>query len=372
MLIFSKGDFNLKVKLNEVSMNFGNIVAVNGLNIEINEGELVTFLGPSGCGKSTTLFLIAGLYKPVSGSIMLGEEDVTYLEPEDRGIGMVFQNYALYPHMTVLKNILFPLKMQKVKKDEALKRAEEMAVLVGIEDLLHRKPGQLSGGQQQRVAIARALVKKPKILLLDEPLSNLDARLRIETREEIRRIQKEVGITTVFVTHDQEEALSISDRVLLMKDGICQQYDSPQNLYTRPANLFVAKFLGNPAINIFEGIFKEMDKNVEIDNLKTILTIPNTKSLRSLGTRNIKIGIRPEDFYIVDKNEEWNFKGIISHIEIIGKDVVVKVQIGNRIIRCIFTSDVQLKVADEIYLKIKENKMHLFNSKTEANYFAYD
>jgi multiple sugar transport system ATP-binding protein len=238
-------------------------IAVNNLDIVIPSGKLVGLLGPSGCGKSTTLYMISGLLKPTGGKIFFGEDDVTSVPPEDRGIGLVFQNYALYPHMTVRQNIMFPLENLKVDKQEALKRAQEMADLVGIGALMDRKPVQLSGGQQQRVAIARALVKKPRVLLLDEPLSNLDARLRLQTREEIKRIQRETGITTIFVTHDQEEAMSISDQIILMQDGIKQQVGAPQDVYDSPDNLFVAKFLGSPPINIFEGLIE--DKKIIIE-----------------------------------------------------------------------------------------------------------
>ena len=233
------------------------VIAVNDFCFEIPDGMLVGLLGPSGCGKSTTLNMICGLEKPTAGRIFFGEDDVTSLPPENRGVGMVFQSYALYPHLTVLQNIMFPLENfkgdAKLSKEEMRKRAREAASLVQIDGLMERRPGELSGGQQQRVAIARALVKMPKVLLLDEPLSNLDARLRLQTREEIRRIQKETGITTVFVTHDQEEAMSISDQIVVMENGIMQQIGRPQDVYDDPVNLFVAKFLGTPPINIFEG-----------------------------------------------------------------------------------------------------------------------
>ena len=233
------------------------VVAVNDFTFEIPDGQLIGLLGPSGCGKSTTLNLICGLEQPTSGKIFFGDRDVTALPPELRGVGMVFQNYALYPHLTVRKNILFPLENLKGKdrltKEEMARRVDEAASLVQIGELLDRKPSELSGGQQQRVAIARALVKMPHVLLLDEPLSNLDARLRLQTREEIRKIQRSTKITTVFVTHDQEEAMSISDRIVVMKEGVLQQIGQPQQVYDDPANLFVAKFLGTPPINVFDG-----------------------------------------------------------------------------------------------------------------------
>ncbi len=230
-------------------------VAVNNMTFDIPDGKLCGLLGPSGCGKSTTLYMIAGIHTVTEGKVFFGNEDVTNVPPENRGIGLVFQNYALYPHFNVRQNIMFPLDnvVPKLTFDEKCAIALENAKIVNIEKLLDRKPKELSGGQQQRVAIARALAKRPRVLLLDEPLSNLDARLRLQTREEIKRIQKETGITTIFVTHDQEEAMSISDFIVVMKDGIVQQKDEPQKVYEEPANLFVAKFLGTPAINVFDG-----------------------------------------------------------------------------------------------------------------------
>ena len=255
----------MKVVLQNLTKKFPNrnkkiktdVIAVDNFDFEIPDGELIGLLGPSGCGKSTTLNLISGLLTPTSGKIFFGDDDVTGLPPENRGVGLVFQNYALYPHLTVRQNIIFPLEnlrgKEKMTKDEMNAKALEIAKLVQIDGLMDRKPSELSGGQQQRVAIARALVKMPKVLLLDEPLSNLDARLRLQTREEIKRIQRETGITTVFVTHDQEEAMSISDMIVVMKLGVVQQIGQPQEVYDNPANLFVAKFLGTPPINVFTG-----------------------------------------------------------------------------------------------------------------------
>ena len=241
----------MELRLKNLVKDFPGTRAVDTGELTILDGKLTGLLGPSGCGKSTLLYLISGLQKPTSGRIYFGDRDVTDLPPEKREIGLVFQNYALYPHMTVAQNIAFPLVNRKVKKAEIQERTAKMAALVQIEELLNRKPSQLSGGQQQRVAIARALVKRPEILLLDEPLSNLDARLRLEMREEIRRIQTETGVTTVFVTHDQEEAMSITDEIILMKKGVVQQQCDPQRMYLDPANQFVASFLGSPPIDYF-------------------------------------------------------------------------------------------------------------------------
>ncbi len=273
------------------SKNGQEVIAVNKFNFEIPDGKLIGLLGPSGCGKSTTLYMICGLQKPTSGSIFFGDDDVTELSPENRGVGLVFQNYALYPHMTVKQNILFPLQnfkgKDKLTKSEMLERAYNVAKLVQIDDLMERKPHELSGGQQQRVAIARALVKMPRVLLLDEPLSNLDARLRLQTREEIKRIQRETGITTVFVTHDQEEAMSISDMIVVMKLGVVQQIGQPQEVYDDPVNLFVAKFLGTPPINVFEG---------KVEKGKLYLGDDAVMDVVGVDDQDVYVGIRPEGF----------------------------------------------------------------------------
>ena len=237
----------MELTFDRLVKHYGNVHALKGIDLQFRKSEFVSILGPSGCGKSTTLYMISGLQKSSSGKIFFGEEDVTNVSPENRGVGLVFQNYALYPHMTVKQNILFPLQnltgKDKLPKNEMIERAYEVARLVQIDDLMERKPNELSGGQQQRVAIARALIKNPRVLLLDEPLSNLDARLRLQTREEIRRIQKETGITTIFVTHDQEEAMSISDLIVVMKDGVIHQIDTPENIIKNPANDYVRRFV---------------------------------------------------------------------------------------------------------------------------------
>ena len=273
-------------------------VAVNNMTFDIPDGKLCGLLGPSGCGKSTTLYMIAGIHNPTEGKIYFGNEDVTNVPPENRGIGLVFQNYALYPHFNVRQNIMFPLDnvVPKLTFDEKCAIALENAKIVNIEKLLDRKPKELSGGQQQRVAIARALAKRPRVLLLDEPLSNLDARLRLQTREEIKRIQKETGITTVFVTHDQEEAMSISDFIVVMKDGIVQQKDEPQKVYDEPANLFVAKFLGTPAINVFDG---------SIENGKLYMAEKEVLSSTELDKVHIEEVICPNCGNVVSHNGKY-------------------------------------------------------------------
>ena len=339
----------------------GEVIAVNDFTFTIPDGMLVGLLGPSGCGKSTTLYMISGLQKPSSGQIFFGDEDVTTLSPENRGVGLVFQNYALYPHMTVQQNILFPLQnlkgKDKMTKEEMLERAYQAAKLVQIDELMERKPSELSGGQQQRVAIARALVKFPRVLLLDEPLSNLDARLRLQTREEIRRIQKETGITTVFVTHDQEEAMSISDMIVVMKLGVVQQVGAPQEVYDDPANLFVAKFLGTPPINVFKGRV-EGEKLYLDDN--AVLDVPG------VANREVFVGIRPEGFVI---DEEGPMVCTLKNVEVMGRDMSVVCEHAasiNPLVRAIINSDCKVDVTKQtVSYSLKPHKVFIFDAETE-------
>ena len=337
------------------------VVAVNDFTFTIPDGKLIGLLGPSGCGKSTTLYMISGLQKPTSGKIFFGEDDVTELPTENRGVGLVFQNYALYPHMTVKQNILFPLQnlkgADKLTKEEMLERAIHAAKLVQIDDLMERKPSELSGGQQQRVAIARALVKMPRVLLLDEPLSNLDARLRLQTREEIRRIQRETKITTIFVTHDQEEAMSISDLIVVMKSGIVQQIGKPQDVYDDPINLFVAKFLGTPPINVFEGEVKDGKVYIGED---VVLEVAN------VADQKVSIGIRPEGFNL---DPEGPMHCALSNVEVMGRDVSIVSTNGascNPVVRSIINADNKVDTsAETVRFSVKPHKIFLFNKETE-------
>ena len=341
------------------------VVAVNDFTFEIPDGKLVGLLGPSGCGKSTTLYMISGLQKPTSGKIFFGDEDVTDLTPENRGIGLVFQNYALYPHLTVKQNILFPLQNlrgeDKMTKEDMLDRALQVAKLVQIDELMERKPSELSGGQQQRVAIARALVKMPRVLLLDEPLSNLDARLRLQTREEIRRIQKETNITTVFVTHDQEEAMSISDLLVVMKLGVVQQVGKPQTIYDNPINLFVAKFLGTPPINVFKGAVK---------NGKLYIGDEAVLDVNGVDDRDVFVGIRPEGF-IPAYNGKLTCK--LSNVEVMGRDVSVVSQHPaslNPMVRSIIDADNHIELgAATVSFSLKPHKVFIFNKETEQRIY---
>ena len=345
-----------------ISKDKKEVRAVDHVDLSIPSGKLIGLLGPSGCGKSTTLYLIAGLLRQTEGHIFFDQDEVSEMPPEKRGIGLVFQNYALYPHMTVRENILFPLQNLKVEKEEAKQRTYEMAELVGLQEMLDRKPKELSGGQQQRVAIARALVKKPRVLLLDEPLSNLDARLRLQTREEIKRIQRETGITTVFVTHDQEEAMSISDEIVVMKDGLIQQMGNPQYVYDFPSNLFVAKFLGNPQINVFDGEIK--NKKVYINDMAIIDT--------KLPDQKVLIGIRPEGFNI-DKENKSGFMFEINLVETIGRDTTLIIDmpgqdagiLDKKSFKVIVDASHRIESGQTVHFTVKPEKMHLFNPAGE-------
>ena len=371
--LIKKGNIHMKIVLQHLTKKFPSrgpvrgrknredVIAVNDFDFEIPDGKLIGLLGPSGCGKSTALNLICGLLKPTEGKIFFGEDDVTGLPPENRGVGMVFQNYALYPHLTVEKNIQFPLEnlkgADKLSKEEMSKRVLEAAKLVQIDHLLERKPNELSGGQQQRVAIARALVKLPRVLLLDEPLSNLDARLRLQTREEIRRIQQETQITTIFVTHDQDEAMSISDMIVVMKDGIVQQIGKPQNVYDDPVNLFVAKFLGTPPINVFSG---------EVKNEQLYIGSEAVLSTPGVSDQPVHVGIRPEGFIL---KEDGPLSCDLVRLEVMGRDVSIvstHEKSQNVTIRSIIDADKGKSLpTGKVHFGLKPAKVFLFCTDTE-------
>jgi len=356
----------MKIRLEHLTKRFPNrnkkikedVIAVSDFTFEIPDGQLIGLLGPSGCGKSTALNLICGLETPTEGKIFFDEEDVTELPPEKRGVGMVFQSYALYPHLTVRKNIMFPLQNlkgdQKLTKEQMEEKVLEAAKTVQIEELLDRRPNEMSGGQQQRVAIARALVKVPRVLLLDEPLSNLDARLRIQTREEIRRIQTATKVTTIFVTHDQEEAMSISDMIVVMKDGVVHQIGKPQDVYDDPVDLFVAKFLGTPPINVLEG---------EIKDGRLIAGNDTLLSIKSSENRKVYIGIRPEGFI---PEKDGPMKCTMKAVEVMGRDTSVvsehEASVDNTPLRSIVSADLGIDPkAEEIRYRLNPRKVLIFD-----------
>ncbi|MGX7143967.1 ABC transporter ATP-binding protein [Facklamia languida] len=334
----------MQVRFEDVTMAFKDKKVLDQINFTLPSHQLISFLGPSGCGKSTTLYLISGLLTATSGKIFFDDVDVTKVDPVKRGVGLVFQNYALYPHLTVRQNIQFPLRMAGMKRKEQKERAEEMAVLTRIQDQLDKYPRQLSGGQQQRVAISRALAKSPEILLMDEPLSNLDARLRIEMREEIRRIQQETGITTVFVTHDQEEALSIADKVMVLDQGKIQQLSDPVTLYQQPKSLFVAQFIGSPVINT-------LTKNAALLN-------PHHPIMAFDWD---KIGVRSEDLEI-GSPEDYLVKAVVERVEVIGKDVTVHL---NQAGQSLLASDLPITIQEgqEVFLKAHTQHILMFDPR---------
>ena len=352
------------IDLNKVFDN--GFEALKSVNFSIEQGDLVCLLGPSGCGKSTILNMIAGLLQPTGGDIQFKKSSVINTEPKDRNIGFVFQNYALYPHMTVLENIMFPLTVgeKKISKEEAKKVAEEYMQLTNIEELAEKKPGTLSGGQQQRVAITRALVQKPEVLLLDEPLSNLDARLRLKIREEIRRLVKEVGITTIFVTHDQEEALSISDKIILLNEGVIQQHDDPQNLYLEPNNLFVAKFIGNPIINILE---VEIKDGVIYHSAFTLQAseLVESRFRKELEQGHYYLGLRPEDLV---PSENGLFTVTVTAVELIGRERILHFTLGEQDIKSIVSVEHKIEEGDTLSFDLLRHKLFLFDQNGERVY----
>lgn len=338
----------MKVELKNVTKKYGQNLAVNDFSAILPDGHLICLLGPSGCGKSTILNMLCGIISITEGHIFFDDKDVSNLSSDKRNIGMVFQNYALYPHMTVLENIAFPLEVKKISKKQRIEESKQIAELVHIESLLNRYPSELSGGQQQRVAIARAIIKKPALLLMDEPLSNLDARLRLEMREEIRRIQKETGITTVFVTHDQEEAMAISDSILLMKSGKLIQSGLCQNLYTKPECRFVAEFLGNPPINQLK-----LKKN----ELKTILKKDDIENFDD--KKDFILEIRPESFVF-----NGDFEAKIISVSEMGKDQIITLEFFNHIVRAIFNNDEKIVEGEKIKIGLKSKGVFVFDEET--------
>ena len=349
----------MKVHLERVTKRFGSVTAVRDFTATLEDGELVCLLGPSGCGKSTILNMLSGIFPVTEGTVLFDDTDVTRLPPDKRGVGLVFQNYALYPHMTVRQNICFPLEIQRVPKTERFRRADEIARLVHVDTLMNRRPGELSGGQQQRVAIARALVKRPRLLLLDEPLSNLDARLRLEMREEIRRIQQETGVTTIFVTHDQEEAMSISDRIILMREGVLQQNDLPQVLYHEPANCFVADFLGNPPINRMEGVWRDGAFRLPDGSFSLKLT----PAVLPEDGRKVIFSVRPESILAVPA-EDAAFSCAVSRLYEMGKEEIGYLRFGSAELRAFLPAELNLKAGDVLPVALRGRGVFLFDAET--------
>jgi multiple sugar transport system ATP-binding protein len=348
----------------------GGNVAVRDFNLEIKDKEFMVFVGPSGCGKSTTLRMIAGLEEISSGTISIGDRVVNDVLPKDRDIAMVFQNYALYPHMTVFENMAFGLKLRKVPKQEIEKSVSEAAEILGITELLSRRPKALSGGQRQRVAVGRAIVRKPKVFLFDEPLSNLDAKLRTQMRTEIKRLHNIIGATMIYVTHDQTEAMTMGDRIVVMKDGLIQQCAEPLKLYNEPANKFVAGFIGMPQMNFFDGWIEYEDNTFYFkteDGIKIRLGEKIRPELKSIG--KIILGLRPEDVGSLSANlhsSNPEIEGIIEVVEPLGSEIYLYLRCGNHeVISRVEASEKHYEPGQKISLKVNLTKAHFFDPETE-------
>jgi len=364
------------VRLENLVKRFGKVTAVDHINLEIRDGEFVVLLGPSGCGKTTTLRLIAGLELPDEGRVLFGDRDVTYLPPRERNISMVFQSYAVWPHMTVYENIAFPMRIRKVPEDEIKRKVRWAAQLLQIEDLLDRYPHQLSGGQRQRVAVARAIVVEPDVLLMDEPLSNLDALLRVVMRSELKKLQRRLNVTTIYVTHDQVEAMVMADRVAVMRSGRIQQVGTPQEVYDKPANVFVAGFIGSPRMNLFPASVVERDGAILLDagGLEVKLPADMAEALRRAGPPGEVIaGIRPEDIHPTDRVppgvEPYEVEGKVDFVEPLGSDTIVHVETSGPVILMKVPGSFPVRMGDEIRVVLNLRKLHVFEKSSEKAIF---
>jgi len=353
----------MKLELENLTKRWGQVVGADRMNLDIADGEFVAFLGPSGCGKTTTLLMVAGIYKPTEGTMRFDGRIVNSVAPRDRNIGMVFQSYALYPHMSVAQNMSYPLKLKKVPKNEMRERVQRAADMLGIGHLMDRKPAQLSGGQQQRVALGRALVKEPQLLLFDEPLSNLDARLRLTMRGEIKRLQMELGITSIYVTHDQVEAMTMADRVAVMKDGKLHAFAPPDELYDKPRTLFIGGFVGNPPMNFVEVdvVAENGDFHAQREGLK--LRLPPELGGKVAGRSQIIMGIRPEDATIGDDG----VPGEVYVVEPLGREDLIDVHIGAASVRVLADPAAKVRIGDTVRLRFKMDKVQFFDAATEKS-----
>ncbi|MEM4871694.1 MAG: ABC transporter ATP-binding protein [Thermofilaceae archaeon] len=356
-----------RIEIKNLLKRFGRVVAVNRISFEVKDGEFMVLLGPSGCGKTTTLRLIAGLETPDEGEIYIGDRLVNDLPPKDRDVAMVFQNYALYPHMTVYDNIAFPLRIRKLPKREIDKRVKEVAKLLRIEELLDRYPRQLSGGQQQRVALGRALVREPQVFLMDEPLSNLDAKLRVYMRAELKRLQRELKITTVYVTHDQAEAMTMADRIAVMNEGRIMQLAEPHELYYKPANTFVAGFIGAPAMNFIDASVEVRDGELFLDTGAFRVKLPNDMSealLKAGPPSEVIFGIRPEHIIVSKEQIPGGFKVEVFVTEPLGAETIIDFKLRDQLIKAKYSGPFEALPGDAVYIAFQLDMAHIFDKKT--------
>lgn len=362
-----------QVIYDQVTKRFDGVIAVNDLTLEVKDGEFLVLVGPSGCGKTTALRCLAGLEEVTSGDIIIGDRVVTHVPPKDRDIAMVFQNYALYPHMTVYENMAFGLKLRKVPKQEIDRRVKEVAEMLGIQDLLNRKPRQLSGGQRQRVALGRAIVREPQVFLMDEPLSNLDAKLRVQTRSELIKLQRRLGVTTIYVTHDQVEAMTMGHRIAVMNQGVLQQLDTPENLYDHPANLFVATFIGSPAMNIFPARVVVGDGTVRlVAGDVTLEAAPEQRNrLAEYSGREVLVGIRPEDLIVQpgQVSVDRQLRLPVEIVEPLGSETLVHLRGPAGTIIAKADPHVHFSVGELAAVTLKVEHLHAFDPQTELALF---
>ncbi|WP_018922129.1 ABC transporter ATP-binding protein [Salsuginibacillus kocurii] len=357
----------MEVRYENITKQFGETPVLENLNLTIHDGEFLVLLGPSGCGKSTALRMLAGLEDPTSGEIYIGNQPVTDMEPKERDISMVFQSYALYPHMSVFENITYPLKIRKVSKAERKKQADRVAEILEIGNLLKRKPKELSGGQRQRVALGRSLIREPNVFLMDEPLSNLDAKLRVHMRGEIKRLHTELGITSVYVTHDQTEAMTMADRIAIMEGGHLQQLAAPNEIYNKPTNKYVGGFIGSPAMNFVKGRYKGKEDRLDFD----VFDFPIDHEWREIFERELSgddlyLGVRPEDVQVSTTPQPGAVKGEVYVVEPLGKEMITIVRVGDHTVMACIEPDVDIEMNQEVWLQFKNHKLHMFDGKTEA------
>jgi len=353
----------MEIRLENLTKKWGAVVGTEDITLDIKSGEFVAFLGPSGCGKTTTLLMIAGIYKPTVGYVKFGGRVVNQLQPKDRNIGMVFQSYALYPHMTVYENIAFPMKLKKTPQAEMKTRAQEVADMMGIGHLMDRKPGQLSGGQQQRVALGRALGKQPDLLLFDEPLSNLDARLRLSMRGEIKRLQIGLGVTSIYVTHDQVEAMTMADRIAVIRGGKLQAYCSPDELYDQPRTMFIGGFVGNPPMNFVDVEVVRENGEYHARREGFDVVVPPDRGEKAAGLGQVVMGIRPEDLTVADSG----ITGEIYIVEPLGRDDLIDVRIGEAGVHVLADPTLGLRMGQNVTLKFNTQKVQFFDPATEQS-----
>ncbi|MGA9771282.1 MAG: ABC transporter ATP-binding protein [Blastocatellia bacterium] len=352
----------MNARFDNVTKLFGKRAAVDHLSLAIDEGEFVVLLGPSGCGKTTTLRMLAGLEDATSGDIFIGQERVNDIPTRHRDIAMVFQSYALYPHMTVAENIAYPLRVRKTAKDEIKRRVERVAKMIEIDDLLARKPRELSGGERQRVALARAVIREPRIYLMDEPLSNLDAKLRVYMRGELKRLQHELGTTTVYVTHDQAEAMTLAKRVAIMREGRLQQFDTPMNIYNRPANRFVAEFIGTPGMNFIEGSVD--GKSRVFTNPAIALLLTESQLDRLNGRTRVTLGIRPEHVHVVTSEESDALRAVVHVTELMGNETLVFLRLGEEKIIARAAADFRAEMETPVRARFDMDRADFFDSES--------